>query len=256
MTTDIKVDIADGVQTLRFNRVDKKNALTGSMYAALADALSAGDKNPDVAAHVFLGAPGIFSAGNDIKDFVACSQAEGDLGADIKRFVRGLPNVKKPMIAAVDGAAIGIGTTLLLHCDLAYASPRATFATPFLDLGLVPEAGSSLIAPRLMGHPWAFELLVLGEPIDVNRALAAHLINAIVPSEELEAKAIGAARRLAAKPPEALRQARMLVRGEPAAVLDQIEREVISFKERLASPEAMEAFRAFLEKRPPKFART
>lgn len=255
MTTDIEVKAEGSVQTLRLTRPAKKNALTGDMYRALADALMKGDADAGISAHVFLGLPGVFSAGNDIKDFLETSRGSGGLSADVERFIRALPLTVKPMLAAVDGLAVGVGTTLLMHCDLVYASPRATFSTPFLDLGLVPEAGSSLIAPRIMGYPRAFELLVLGDTFSAERALTAGLVNAIAAPDAVEAMALAAAQRLAHKPPEALRQARKLMRGEAAVVLEQIDREVAAFKERLASPEALEAFQAFLEKRPPKFGR-
>ncbi|MBX9925527.1 MAG: enoyl-CoA hydratase/isomerase family protein, partial [Hyphomicrobiaceae bacterium] len=165
MSSDIEVAIVDGVQTIRFARAAKKNALTGAMYQAIAEALSAGEGDGAVAAHVFLGQPGVFTAGNDLADFVARAQSaaqSGSLALDgaVMDVLRLLPRVEKPMIAAVDGIAIGIGTTLLMHCDLVYASPEARLQTPFLDLGLVPEAGSSLIGPRIMGHQRAFEMLV------------------------------------------------------------------------------------------------
>ena len=258
MTNDLSIQIADHVQTIRLTRTAKKNALTSAMYAALLAAILAGDRNPDVAAHVLLGSNGAFSAGSDISEFLARAKADaagGDLSGPITDFVRTLPLIEKPLIAAVDGLAVGIGTTLLLHCDLVYASPQATFRTPFLDLGLVPEAGSSLLAPLRMGHARAFELLALGETFDATRALAAGLINAIVPSAELEATAHAAAVRLAKKPPEALALCRRLMRGEPHAISARIDEEVAIFARRLGSPEAREAFNAFLEKRPPDFRR-
>jgi enoyl-CoA hydratase/carnithine racemase len=161
--------------------------------------------------------------------------------------------VKKPMIAAVDGLAVGIGTTLLFHCDLVYATATASLRTPFLDLGVVPEAGSSLLAPLRLGYARAFELLILGEAMSAEKALAAGLVNAIVPAELLETTALKAAARLGRKPPEALALSRRLLRGDPAALTAQINEEVDIFAARLASPEAQEAFAAFLEKRPPDF---
>lgn len=255
MTTDVGIARAGGVQTLRLERAAKKNALTAAMYTALADALEAGDAASDVAAHVIVGSGGVFSAGNDIPDFIASSKAGGTLGREVERFVRLLPRVKKPLVAAVDGPAIGVGATLLLHCDLVYATPAARLSMPFLDLGLVPEAGSSLLLPQRMGYARAFEMLVLGEVFDGERAREAGLVNKLVPADALEATALAAARRLAAKPPEALAIARRLLRGDPAALEARMTEEVAAFRLRLASPEAMEAFQAFMEKRPPVFRR-
>ena len=259
-TTDVLVTVQDGIQIIRMNRAAKKNALTRAMYDTMRDALKAGDANSNVAVHVLFGSGGVFSAGNDIADFLhrppklAGGPGERDTGG-ASGFISALPLVAKPLVAGVDGLAIGVGTTLLFHCDLVYASPAASLRTPFLDLGLVPEAASSLLAPRLMGHARAFELLCLGENFDAERAERAGLVNRVVPAAELEAYALKAAKRLAAKPPGALIAARKLMKGEPADILAQIEREGRVFAERMGSPEATEAFTAFLEKRPPDFAR-
>ena len=247
-------EVIDGVQRLRFNRPDKKNALTGAMYDALTEALTRGDRNPSIRAHLFSGADGMFTAGNDIAEFLGFAE-NAALGEPVVRFLRALATTSKPMLAAVNGPAIGIGTTLLFHCDLAYASAAARFHTPFLDLGLVPEAASSLLAPRLMGHARAFELLCLGEPFSAEKALAAGLINAIVAAEDLEAHAMDAARRLAAKPPGALAMARRLLGRDRQAILQRMDEETRLFSACLASPEAREAFNAFLEKRQPDFSR-
>lgn len=255
MTQDIAVSRADHVQTIRFMRPAKKNAFTSAMYEAIRTALRQGDADHDVAAHVLMGSGGAFSAGSDIAEFLTRAQGTDDLSGPILDFIRYMPLIGKPVIAAVDGLAVGVGTTLLLHCDLVYATPGSTFKTPFLDLGLVPEAGSSLLAPMRMGHARAFELLALGETFSAERALAAGLVNAIVPAAELEQAALTAARRLAAKPPEALALCRKLLRGEPAAVVERIEEEAAIFARRLASAEAKEAFTAFLEKRAPRFRR-
>jgi enoyl-CoA hydratase/carnithine racemase len=252
---DVTITSADGVQILRLTRPEKKNALTAPMYKALSDALQAGDADPAVAVHVFMGSGGVFSAGNDIADFLEHARGTGSLGAETVRFIRLLPLVRKPMIAAVDGLAIGIGTTLLLHCDLAYASPAASLRTPFLDLGIVPEAGSSLLMPMRIGYARAFQMLCLGEPFTAEQALTAGLVNAVVPADRLEETALAAARRLAAKPPEALATARRMMRGEPSEIEARIDAEIAEFRTRLASPEAREAFEAFLAKRPPDFAK-
>lgn len=251
--SDVEIRRQEGAQLIRLARPAKRNALTGAMYAAIVAALEEGARDPAVAAHVILGSDGVFTAGNDIADFLTTARGADGLAAEVVRFVRALPTVAKPIIAGVDGPAIGIGTTLLLHCDLVYATPGASFATPFLDLGLVPEAGSSLLMPARMGHARSFEMLVLGEIFGPERAREAGLVNAIVPTAELEDTVLAAARRLAAKPPEALAAARRLMRGDPAAIIARIDAEVAAFRERLASPEAVEAFEAFLEKRPPRF---
>ncbi len=255
MTEQVIVEVRDAVQTIRINRPDKKNALTRTMYDRITEALIAGDASNEVAVHVFLGANGVFTAGNDIKDFAAYDGKARDPKKGAPGLMRMLPVVAKPMIAAVDGLAVGIGTTMLFHCDLVYASPTASLRTPFVDLGIVPEAGSSLLAPLRLGAHRAFELLCLGEAFDAQRAYQVGLVNQVVPADELEAVAIKAAARLAMKPPGALAAARKLLRGDPATVLAQIERESEVLVQRLSSDEAREAFNAFLEKRKPDFSR-
>lgn len=261
MTADVEVTVAGGVQTLRLTRAGKKNALTVAMYEALTDALVGGDRRDDIRLSVILGSGGIFSAGNDIGEFLANAKAGGRTAGDAsgkgaESFVRALPTIEKPIIAGVDGPAVGVGTTLLLHCDLVYATPAATFTTPFLDLGLVPEAASSLLAPERMGHALAFEMLVLGETFSASRALACGLVNDVVPAADLEKKVASVAQKLAARPPEAVLISKRLMRGKARAdVLVRTEEELTAFKRRLASAEALEAFQAFLEKRPPDFAK-
>ena len=247
-TRDVVISVVDGAQVIRLARPDKKNALTSAMYAAIADALEKGDADDGIAAHVLFGSDGIFTAGNDIGDFLAETQGRA-LGPHVVRFLHVLPRVAKPLLAGVDGPAIGVGTTLLLHCDLVFASPNAGFLTPFLDLGLVPEAGSSLLMPQRMGYVRAFEMLALGETFTADRAREAGLINEIVPTAELEAVTLEAARKLAAKPQAALAAARQLLRGDPAAIEQRIDAEIAAFRERLAAPEAAAAFKAFLAKR-------
>lgn len=254
--TGLSIACERGVQTLRLTRVSKKNSITSQMYAGLKAALADGDRRGDVAAHVITGSGGMFSAGSDIAEFMQRGQGRSDLSGPILDFIRYLPLIEKPVVAAVDGLAVGVGVTMLFHCDLVYASPAATFRTPFLDLGLVPEAGSSLLAPQRMGYARAFELLALGETFSAERAAAAGLVNAVVPAADLEATAIKAALRLAAKPPEALALCRRLMRGTtPQAASAAIEEEAGIFAARLSSPEAREAFAAFLEKRAPDFAK-
>lgn len=254
MTPNIAVEVDQGVQILRIVRPEKKNALTGEMYAALSDALERAESDPSIAAHIITGSNGLFTAGNDIADFLATARGTGGLDNNVVRFIRLLPALKKPLIAAVDGNAIGIGTTLLFHCDLVYAAPDATFATPFLDLGVVPEAASSLLMPRRMGYARAFAMLVLGDPLSADDAVAAGFVNAVIPANNIEGTAVEAARRLAKKPPQAMATARRLMRGDPAEILARMDEEIAAFRERLRSPEAIEAFTAFLEKRTPNFA--
>ncbi|HSM43002.1 MAG TPA: crotonase/enoyl-CoA hydratase family protein [Afifellaceae bacterium] len=247
MADPILISAADGVQTIRFNRPDKKNAITTDMYGAMADALQAGDADDSVRVHLFLGCEGAFTAGNDIGDFIRAA-TDGGLGGNVLRFLKALASAAKPVVAGVDGLAIGVGTTMILHCDLAYASPRALFRTPFVDLGLLPEAASSLLAPRLMGHVRAFELLAAGKPFSAEQALACGMINAVVDENDLESAALGAAANLAGKPPEALLLARRLLRGDPADVLRRIDEEAEHFVERLRSHEAQAAFAAFMNR--------
>ena len=241
----IQREIRDGVLSLRMNRPDKKNALNRAMYAGLSDALEAANEDETIRAVLLLGGAGAFSSGNDIADF-AGFDAKAGLG-EVMRFLRALTALEKPLVAAVDGLAVGIGTTVLFHCDLAFATPRSTFRTPFLDLGLVPEAGSSLLAPATMGYQRAFALLVLGDALSAEQAREAGLVLAVSNAAEDESRR--AAARLAAKPPEALRIARRLMRGDGAPLNERIEAEARAFAERLTSAEARAAFAAFLGRR-------
>ncbi|TIX39483.1 MAG: crotonase/enoyl-CoA hydratase family protein, partial [Mesorhizobium sp.] len=175
MTDHILVERQSAVQIIRMNRPDKKNALTRAMYAKMSAALAEGDADPAVRVHVFLGVPGAFSSGNDLADFLVIATG-GEGGTEVWDFLMALAKVEKPMVSGVDGIAVGIGTTLNLHCDLTFATPRTIFRTPFVDLGLVPEAGSSLLAPRILGQQGAFALLGLGEAFSAERAKAAGLI--------------------------------------------------------------------------------
>ncbi len=248
MTDFIAVERDNAVQSIRFNRVEKKNAITGAMYGAIASALRDGEASPDVAVHLILGAPGIFTAGNDIAEFMTVAQG-GEFDPDALGFLQALATAEKPMVAAVDGPAVGVGTTLLLHCDIVYASPDAFFKTPFMDLGLFPEAASTLLMPARIGYGPAFEMLCLGEGFDAERALQVGLINAIHPAAELETRARDAALALAAKPADALKAARRMMRRDTPQVLARIDQEIEVFKERLRSPEAKRAFEAFFAQR-------
>lgn len=249
MSEFIQTTADRGVQIIRIARPDKKNALNIAMYRAMCDALEASDNDSEVQVRVILGQPGIFTAGNDIADFLAAGQSGPQGLAPVIQFLRALVFSQKPVIAGVDGMAVGVGATLLMHCDLAYASPEAVLMTPFTDLGLVPEAASSLIAPRLMGYPRAFAMLVAGEPLTAEAARAAGLVNAVVPSGQLEAHVLGVAAKLAAKPREALALSRRLLRGDPAEIWARVEEEARLFAERLVTDEARQAFQAFIQKR-------
>lgn len=245
--SDIIVAREGAVLTLTLNRAEKKNALTGAMYNALTQQIRAAQADDGVSAILILGQPGIFSAGNDIKDFLTYATSGAD-GMPVLGFLDAIARNDKPLVAGVDGGAIGIGTTLMFHCDYAIASTRAVFATPFVDLGLVPEAGSSLLAPRLMGDRLAFELLVMGEKFSAERAAQAGMINRVIEPEALEAEARAIAARIAAKPREAVTISRRLIRGDREELLKRIDEEAAAFTDRLRSQEAMMAFQAFLMK--------
>lgn len=248
MSEHIEISRDGAVQIIRMNRPDKKNAITRAMYGAMARALGEGDADESVRAHLLLGVPGAFSSGNDLADFMAVATG-GEHGTEVRDFLIALATAQKPIVSGVDGIAVGIGTTLNLHCDLTIATPRTQFHTPFVDLGLVPEAGSSLLGPALLGRQQAFALLGLGEPLPAERARAAGMIYDVVPEDELEAAALGLAQRLAAKPPEALKIARDLMLGDRAALMARIEQEREHFSARLKSDEARNAFLAFMNRR-------
>jgi len=250
----IEITTHDRVSTLRIARPDKKNALTLAMYGELTTGLTAASEDPAVRAILLAGGADCFTAGNDIGDFVQAGQGSGgDITAPL-RFLRTLATLDKPVVAAVDGIAIGIGTTMLLHCDLVVASPRARFKTPFVDLGLVPEAASSLLLPALVGARRAAQLLLLGAQIDAATALDWGLINQVADDPDAAARAVAA--RLAACAPAALRATKALTRRPSrAAVLEQMQIEGEAFAERLRSPEAMEAFQAFMTRRSPDFSK-
>jgi enoyl-CoA hydratase/carnithine racemase len=251
----IQVTTAERVTTLRFDRPDKKNAITLDMYAALRDGLEAAAGDPAVRAVVLAGARECFTAGNDLGDFLRVAQGGGGGDPRASRgFLQALATFDKPLVAAVAGVAIGIGTTMLLHCDLVYAAPNARFKVPFVDLGLVPEAGSSVLLPALVGHRRAAQLLLLGEQLDATAALSWGLVNGV--TEDPDAAAHAAAVRLAACAPGALRTTKALTRRTTRdAVLEAMRIENEAFAERLRSPEAMEALQAFMARRPADFSR-
>jgi len=236
-----------GVQIIRFNRPDKKNAITRAMYVRMTEALKAADADDAIRATAFLGTEGAFSAGNDIADFLAAAMG-GSLGQELLDFLYALVNSRKPLISGVDGLAIGIGTTMHMHCDLTIASLRSQFRTPFVDLALVPEAASSLLAPRIMGHQRAFAMLAAGEAFTAADARDAGLIWKVCAPGEVEHLTLTTAARLAAKPATALRIARDLVRGPREEIIARIDEEARYFSARLKSDEARKAFEAFMKR--------
>ncbi len=252
--SEILTHLDGGVLTLTINRVDKKNSITAVMYAAMADILAAADVDEDVKVLVIQGHETIFSAGNDIGDFLNKPPSTQD--SPVFRFLRGISSLTKPVVASVCGPAVGIGTTMLLHCDLIYAGDNAAFSMPFVNLGLCPEAASSVLVPQLMGYPRAAEALLLGEPFSAETALEIGLINRIVPPAEVSALAQQQARKLAAKPSSSVKETkRLMKKGNASLVAAQMAEEGASFGRMLAEPAAREAFSAFMQKRKPDFSK-
>ena len=249
----IKTATLNGVTTIEMARPQKKNALTAEMYVEMATALRAADADAAVRAVLITGQPGVFTSGNDIDDFMNQSPAAAD--APVFDFMRALVTCSTPVVAAVTGAAIGIGTTMLLHCDLVYVSDEARLAMPFASLGLVPEFASSLLVPGLVGHVQAAEKLLLGDPFTAEDAVDMHIANAVLPAGEVLRHARRMAERFNSLPPGAVRDTKRLMRrATQVAVLEAIEAEAAVFRTRLSSPEATEAFSAFFQKRKPDFS--
>ncbi len=243
-----------GVLRVEINRPEKKNALTGAMYQALTEAIELANDRAEIRVILLHGQPDVFTSGNDLKDFLQDPALDDDHVA--YGFVRAISRAVKPIVAAVNGACVGVGATLLLHCDLVYAGQSATFALPFVNLGLCPEAGSSLLLPFVAGRARAAELLLLGEPFSAARAEACGMVSAVLPDDDVLAHAQAQARKLASKPPAAMRASKALMRaGIATGVEEAIKTESHEFQRRLQSPEAKEAFAAFLAKRPPDFSR-
>jgi enoyl-CoA hydratase/carnithine racemase len=251
----IRVSSLNGVVTIEIARPEKKNALTLAMYDAMTDAIGKAVADDTVRSLLFTGQPGVFTAGNDLEDFMARPPTGED--SPVYRFMRALADCAKPVVAAVSGTAIGIGVTMLLHCDLVYVSESAKLAMPFVSLGLAPEFASSVLVPRLMGHVNAFERLVLGTPFTGAEAVELRLANEALPAEQVLPRARQVAERFGELPAGAVRESKRLLR---AGTKDSVERalraEAAVFLERLRSPEAQEALQAFLQKRKPDFRRT
>jgi len=243
---------AEGVLTIALNRPEKKNAITSAMYQSMADALADAQEDAAVRAILIRGGEGAFSAGNDLEDFMKSPPSSED--APVLQFLRRISGAEKPIVASVAGVAVGIGTTLLLHCDLVYAAESATFSLPFAQLGLCPEAASSLLLPRIAGYPLAAEKLLLGEAFDAREAHRMGIVNRLLPAGEVDAFARAQAVKLAALPASSLRVTKMLMkRAQGQESADRMKEEVVHFGKMLLAPEAREAMMAFFQKRKPDF---
>jgi enoyl-CoA hydratase/carnithine racemase len=244
----------NGVAVIEIARPEKKNALTQAMYTAMAEAIVAADADTTIRALLITGQPGIFTSGNDLEDFMQRPPSSEE--SPVFRFMKALAECGKPVVAAVTGGAIGIGTTMLLHCDLVYVSDEARLAMPFVGLGLVPEYAASLLIPQRVGQAKATELLLLGEPFNGEAAVEMGIANAVLPAAEVVNHARRMAERFNALPPGAVRESKALMRrGQAALVKEQIAVEAEIFGKRLRSPEAQEAFQAFFQKRKPDFSK-
>ena len=251
MTQDITLERPQshpGILVIRMTRPDKKNAITRDMYGAMAVALGDANADESVRAAVLFGVPGCFSAGNDLTDFLAIAEDSAD-AKNVKAFLHQLASFEKPLLSGVDGVAIGIGTTINFHCDMTFATPRTVFRTPFTDLAVVPEAASSLLGPRRMGHQRAFAMLVAGIGFTAEQALEAGLIWSVVDESELETATLDAASHVVNRPRQALQLSRQLVRGDSQEILARMDEEMKLFVERLRSDEATALYKSFLEKK-------
>ncbi len=250
--SDVLVTQTGPVLEVRFNRPEKKNALTRAMYAAVVDAFQTADRDSSIRAVLLTGTGDTFTSGNDIRDFQ--TRAATNEETHDSPFLTALSSLTKPMVAAVNGPAIGVGTTMLAHADIVVAARSATFRMPFTSLGLVPEAGSSLLFPRLVGHQRASALLLMGDALDAETARDWGFVNQVVANADLMAAARDVATRMAALPPAAMRMTKDLIKNGRDDVPGRIAEELVLFKQRLRSPEAAEAFQAFVEKRRPDFS--
>lgn len=253
--SEIETRLENGVLTVTLNRPDKKNAITQAMYAALAEATERARTDDAVRVLLFRAAGDSFSAGNDIGDFIALgSQAQGPTDMPVFRFLKALADLDRPVVAAVKGRAVGIGLTMLLHCDLVVVAEDALLSVPFVNLALAPEAASSLLLPLTLGHHRAFELFALGQPLDGRTAHAWGLANRCVPADQVEATAADLAAQIAARAPNSIRKTKALMR-DAEALWALMQREGEAFGSQMKSPEAMEAFMAFTQKRAPDFSK-
>jgi len=256
MSEHISVSRDNAVMRISFNRPEKKNAITASMYTALADALEEAEKEDTIRVVLFDASGDMFTAGNDIGDFLSrgVESADPHQTPPVMRFLFALAKAEKPLIAAVQGGAVGVGVTMLLHCDLVFASKIATFHTPFVDLALVPEAASSLLLPQIAGHQRAAEMLLSGKKIDAHRAYEFGFVSEIVAEEEIGEAGLKAAKDIAAKAPAAVRLTKKLMKGDREIIIARMQEEGALFAAQLASPEFREAGTAFMQKRKPDFS--
>lgn len=250
MGNHVRVEVDARVMTITLDRPDVKNALTHDMYCAIADALIEADDSGEIRCVVITGVGDAFTAGNDLREF-AQGMPEGE--PPVMRFLEALRDMDTPVIAAVNGVAVGVGLTMLLHCDLAFASENATFSAPFPRVGLVPEAGSSMLLPRALGTAWANDIILAGRTLTATDALVAGLVSRVVPAEELPDLAHEVAGRIASFAPNAMRESKRLVRSDRDRVIEQMNRENEVFLPRLKSAEFAEVAAAFKEKRAPEF---
>jgi len=245
----IRTELHEDILRITIDRPEKKNALTVAMYTALAEAVEQGEANPEVRVMLLHGNGDSFTAGNDLEDFMK-NPWKGQEVPPAVRFMLAVAHAKKPVMAAIHGSTVGIGVTILLHCDLVYAADDAKLVMPFVNLGIIPEAGSTLMVPALMGHQRAAELLMLGAPISAQRAYELGLVNAVVPPDKLLETAMGVAQALAEKPAAAVRVTKELMKKPMLAEVERvIQAELQVLAERLSSPECREALMAFLQKR-------
>ena len=252
MTEHIKLENDGGILSSTMARPDKKNALTNAMYGALADAIEGAETDPAVRVLLIRGEGDMFTAGNDVGEFAAIAAGGFQGERHVGRFLQAIARSSRPLVAAVQGRAVGIGTTMLLHCDLVVLAENALLSTPFVNLALVPEAASSLLMPLRIGYARAYEMFALGEPVDARSAVTWGLANRVVPLDKLDAEAKTLAVRLARQPAGALGMTKRLMRN-PEVLMAQIVAESERFAERLKTVEAREAFIAFAERRPPDF---
>ena len=252
MTEHVKIEKSDGILSLTMARPDKKNALTNEMYGALADAIQGAETDSSVRVLLIRGEGDMFTAGNDVGEFAAMATGAFQGERHVSRFLQALAQSSRPLVAAVQGRAVGVGTTMLLHCDLVVLAENALLTTPFVSLALVPEASSSLLMPLRIGYARAFEMFALGEAVDAKSALAWGLANRVVLLAKLDEEARALALRLAKQPAGAVSTTKRLMRN-PEVLMAQIKAESTQFAARLQTAEAREAFTAFAERRPPDF---
>lgn len=254
MSEYVLVESGDGILQITMNRPEKKNALSFLMYQELTQALLEADENPAVRVVVLSGQGGCFTAGNDLGDFLTATTEPEKLSAAL-HFLQAISTLKKPVIAAVDGLAIGIGTSMLLHCDLVFGATETKFQLPFTRLGVVPEGGTSLLLPQTLGHRVAFELMVMGDTFGAERARELGIVNEVLPAEEVLARALNAAQTLTQMPPKALLNGKQLLKtSQECTLAEALEAEMAQFKQALQSAESLEAITAILEKRAPDFS--